>query len=174
MKEYSPEWLCHEVLEKARDAVIVADREGRVSFWNEGGERTFGYSRDEALGWSLDPIIPERLRERHWEGYRKVMATGVTRYGDEVLAVPALRRDGRRISIEFTILLLRQDGGDLIGTAAFIRDVTARWEKERELKKRFTELEAKLSPPGSSHLHGAGAGLVDQEASAGGQRLGPA
>jgi PAS domain S-box-containing protein len=74
--------------------------------------------------------------------------TGVTRYGDEVLAVPALRRDGGRISIEFTILLLRDEAGDPVGTAAFIRDVTARWEKEKELKKRLAELEAKLSPPG--------------------------
>ena len=148
MKEYSPEWLCREVLERARDAVIVADRDGLVRFWNEGAERIFGYSRDEALGRSLDLIIPERLRERHGEGYRKVMATGVTRYGDEVLAVPALRRDGGRISIEFTILLVRNEAGDLLGTAAFIRDVTARWEKEKELKRRLAELEAKLSPPG--------------------------
>jgi len=148
MREYSPEWLCREVLEKARDAVVVADRDGLIRFWNEGAERIFGYSRDEALGRGLDLIIPERLRERHWEGYRKVMATGVTRYGDEVLAVPALRRDGGRVSIEFTIILVRDEAGDLVGTAAFIRDVTARWEKERELKKRLAELEAKLSQPG--------------------------
>jgi PAS domain S-box-containing protein len=148
MKEYSAEWLCREVLEKARDGVIVADREGLVTFWNMGAERIFGYSRAEALGRSLDLIIPERLRQRHWEGYGKVMATGVTRYGEEVLAVPALRRDGGRLSIEFTILLVRDEAGDLLGTAAFIRDVTARWEKERELKKRLAELEAKLSPPG--------------------------
>jgi PAS domain S-box-containing protein len=148
MREYSPEWLCREVLEKARDAVIVADRDGLVRFWNDGAERIFGHRREEALGRSLDLIIPDRLRERHWEGYRKVMATGVTRYGDDVLAVPALRRDGGRISIEFTILLLRNGGGDLVGTAAFIRDVTARWEKEKELKRRLAELEAKLSPPG--------------------------
>ena len=148
MKEYSPEWLCREVLERARDAFILADREGLIRFWNAGAERIFGYSGEEALGRGLDLIIPERLRERHWEGYRKVMATGVTRYGDEVLAVPALRRDGGRISIEFTILLLQNDGGDLVGTAAIIRDVTARWEKEKELKRRLAELEAKLSPPG--------------------------
>ncbi|HYR03060.1 MAG TPA: PAS domain S-box protein [Syntrophobacteria bacterium] len=148
MEEYSPEWLCREVLQRARDAIIVADRDGLVRFWNEGAERIFGHSREEALGRSLDLVIPERLRERHWEGYRKVMGTGVTRYGDEVLAVPALRRDGGRISIEFTILLLRKDGGDLVGTAAFIRDVTARWEKEKELKRRLAELEAKLSSPG--------------------------
>jgi PAS domain S-box-containing protein len=148
MREYSPEWLCREVLEKARDAVIVADRHGLVKFWNTGAKRIFGYSREEALGQRLDLIIPERLRERHWEGYRKVMATGVTKYGEEVLAVPALRRDGGRISIEFTILLVRDGAGELVGTAAFIRDVTARWEKERELKKRLAELEAQLSPPG--------------------------
>jgi PAS domain S-box-containing protein len=148
MKEYSPEWLYREVLEKARDAVIVADREGLVKFWNDGAERIFGHRREEILGRSLDLIIPERLRARHWKGYHEVMASGVTRYGDEVLAVPALRRDGRRISIEFTVLLVRDDAGDLIGTAALIRDVTARWEKERELKKRLAELEAKLSQPG--------------------------
>jgi PAS domain S-box-containing protein len=148
MGTYSPEWLCREVLEKARDAVVVADRDGLVRFWNDGAERIFGHSREEALGRSLDLIIPDRLRERHWEGYRKVMATGVTRYGDEVLAVPALRRNGERLSIEFTILLVRDEAGHPVGTAAFIRDVTARWEKERELKKRLAELEAKLSRPG--------------------------
>jgi PAS domain S-box-containing protein len=91
----------------------------------------FGYSADEALGQSLDLIIPERLRVRHWDGYRQVMDTGVTRYGERLLAVPAMRKDGQRISIEFSIALLKDEHGEVAGAAAVVRDVTARWEAER-------------------------------------------
>jgi PAS domain S-box-containing protein len=100
------------------------------------------YRADEALGRTLDLIIPERLRERHWSGYRESMATGTTRYGRGVLAVPAVRKDGTSISVEFTIALLHDADGTLLGPAAIIRDVTARWEEERALKKRLAALEA--------------------------------
>jgi PAS domain S-box-containing protein len=96
----------------------------------------FGHPAGEAVGQTLDLIIPERYRARHWEGYRTVMATGVTRYGRELLAVPAIRKDGRRISLEFSIALLRDDTGALAGAAAIIRDVTARWEREQASRSR--------------------------------------
>ena len=86
-------------------------------------------------------IVPERFRARHWEGYRHVMATGVTRYGQRLLAVPAMRKDGQRISIEFSIALLKDERGEVTGAAAVIRDVTARWQAERELKRRLAALE---------------------------------
>ena len=135
------EWLCRQIVDNCQDAIIVADREGVIHLWNSGAETMFGYWAQEALGQSLDLIIPERLRERHWKGYSNTMTTGITRYDRQVLAVPAIRKDGSRISIEFTIVLLRDERGELLGPAAIIRDVTARWEREKTTAKRLAELE---------------------------------
>ena len=130
-----------QIVEGAQDAIVFADPDGIIHLWNQAAERIFGYSVEEALGQTLDLIVPENMRERHWEGYRKVMATGVTKYGSELLAVPAINSDGRRMSVEFTIILLKDATGEPLGTAAIMRDVTERWLKEKELKKRLSELE---------------------------------
>lgn len=123
----------------AADAIIAADADGRIIFWNPAAERIFGFSAAEALGQSLDLIIPERFRARHWPGYRQVMASGQTRYQSEVLRVPALHRDGSARSIAFTVTLLdAADGGGRI-IAATVRDETARWSEERELRRRLAE-----------------------------------
>ena len=124
-------WLFRRLVQEMPEAVIFADPKGVVRLWNSGAETLFGYSAGEIVGQTLDLIIPERLRPRHWEGFDKVMATGVTRYGRELLATPAIRKDGRRISIEFSITLLKEEGGKVLGAAAVVRDVTARWEKEK-------------------------------------------
>ena len=124
-------WLFRSIVQEIPEAVIFADRTGVIRLWNSGAETMFGYSAGEAVGQSLDMIIPERLRPRHWDGYHKVIASGVTRYARELLATPAIRKDGRRISIEFSITLLKEDTGEVLGAAAIIRDVTARWEKEK-------------------------------------------
>ena len=126
-----PPWLFQRVVEGMTEAVIVSDPAGVITFWNRGAEVMFGHSAGDAVGQSLDLIIPERFRARHWEGYRTVMSTGVTRYGQQLLAVPAIRKDGRRISIEFSIILLRDDSDAPAGAAAIVRDVTARWEREQ-------------------------------------------
>jgi PAS domain S-box-containing protein len=143
---FSPfqEWLCRRMVEESRDAVVFADREGLIRLWNPGAAAMFGYPPAEALGRPLDLIIPENLRARHEAGYRRVMAGGATRYAQEVLAVPGLRKDGTRLSLEFTIALIRDEAGDLLGAAAIIRDVTARFERDRELKRRLAALEAQL------------------------------
>src|SRR5262249_963031 len=141
MQSYSHEWLCRQIVEGTQEAIIFADRDGTIRLWNAGAEAMFGYSTAEAMGQSLDLIVPERQRERHWEGYHKVMATGVTRYGKELLAVPAVRKDGTRISLEFTIVLVGDEAGVPMGTAALIRDVTARWQQERAVKERLAALE---------------------------------
>lgn len=135
------EELCRNIIEGTQEAIIFADQEGLIQLWNAGAEAIFGFSAAEAIGRSLDLIIPDRQRARHWEGYRNVMATGVTRYGQEVLAVPAVRKDGTRISLEFTVVLLREGTGELAGIAALMRDVTARWQQDRALKQRVAELE---------------------------------
>jgi len=136
-------WLCRQIVEHSSLAILFADRDGKIRLWNAGAEALFGYSRQEALGKSLDLIIPERQRARHWEGWERVMATGMTRYGREALAVPALTKDGTRISIEFNIALVRGETGELLGAAATIQDVTARWQQQKELRARLAALEAK-------------------------------
>ena len=137
------EWLYRRIVEESQIGILYADREGLIRLWNAGAEAMFGYRADEVLGKSMDLIIPERQRQRHWEGWARVMETGVTRYGREVLAVPAMRKDGSRISIEFNILLLRASTGEILGAAATIQDVTERWQQQKELKSRLAALEAK-------------------------------
>jgi PAS domain S-box-containing protein len=120
------------------DAVVFADAEGTIRFWNRGAERIFGFAEAEALGRSLDIIIPENLRQRHWEGYRETMRTGRSRYGaGDVLAVPGLRKDGSRVSIEFTIVPFRDEGGRMAGIAAVLRDVTERFEELKSLRRQL-------------------------------------
>ncbi len=135
--------LAARIVEETGDAILFADRDGVLRLWNRGAERMFGWSAAEAIGQSMDMIIPERLRARHWDGWNRVMETGVTRYGTEVLAVPAVRKDGQTISIEFTIQLIRDASGRILGPSAVIRDVTARFKREKELRARLKELEAK-------------------------------
>ena len=134
--------LSKQILTLAPDAILFADREGIIRLWNQGAERIFGCTAEEAIGKSLDLIIPEKLRERHWEGYHKTMATGETRYGTEMLAVPAMHQDGSRMSTEFSIVLLSDDDGKPLGVAAIMRDITERRQQEKELRDRLAELEA--------------------------------
>jgi PAS domain S-box-containing protein len=134
-----------EIVRDAGDAVIVADADGAIRYWNAAAEAMFGYSADAAVGESLDIVIPERLRERHWEGFRHTMATGETKYGGETLSVPAVRADGERISVDFTVALVRDDSGAVTGIAAIMRDVTAAWEERRTLARRVRELEGELA-----------------------------
>jgi PAS domain S-box-containing protein len=130
------------LIQAAGDAIVAAGTDGSILLWNPAAERIFGYTEAEALGHSLDLIIPERLRGRHWEGYRQVMRTGRTRYGTEVLRVPAVHRDGRRLSIAFSVALLYSPTREVQAIAAIIRDETNRWKEERELRQRLAELEA--------------------------------
>lgn len=137
--------LCQRIVEHTQEAIIYADHDGLIRLWNQGAKAMFGYEDKEAIGQSLDLIIPERLRSRHWQGYRHVMETGVTRYGSETLAVPAIRKDGQRLSIEFIIVLMQDTNGNPIGTAALIRDVTTRWQQEKVQQERLAALEAKIA-----------------------------
>lgn len=126
------------LVREAADAIVYADAEGRIRFWNRGAERVFGFAEAEALGRSLDLMIPERLRARHWAGYAQTMHSGKTRYGaGDVLAVPALRKDGSQISVEFTVLPFRDATGHMAGIAAVLRDVTKRFEETKALKREL-------------------------------------
>jgi PAS domain S-box-containing protein len=130
-----------QVVEALGDAVVICDRDGVIGFWNAAAERLFGFAPAEALGSSLDLIIPRRLRELHWSGFDKAIATGQTRYAHDVLHVPATHKDGRALSIAFTVGLLLGPERKVTGLVAVIRDDTKRFAEERELRKRFAELE---------------------------------
>jgi PAS domain S-box-containing protein len=138
--------FCWALVHDGPDAIIYADRCGMIRFWNRAAERIFGYSAAESSGKSLDIIIPGALRQRHWDAYAEAIRTGKTRYGEgDVLAVPAIRKDGARISIEFTIWPYRDRKGDLIGVAAILRDVTKRFEELKVLRKAAAS--ASAEPP---------------------------
>ena len=127
------------------DAVMVCDAKGAITLWNPACERLFGHTEAEVLGKSMDMIIPDRLRKRHWDGYEKTMATGITKYGHDVLRVPAVDKQGNALSIAFTVAMLHGADGKVSAIAAIIRDETSRFNDERALKKRVADLEAKLA-----------------------------
>ena len=142
MTDFDVDVLSRQILTLAPDAILFADRHGIIRIWNHGAERIFGCSASDAIGQSLDLIIPEKLRKRHWDGYHKTMDTGETRYGIDLLAVPAMHQNGSRLSTEFSIVMLNDDDGKPIGVAAILRDVTERHQKEKRLLDRLADLEA--------------------------------
>ena len=134
-----------ELVRAAGDAIIACDAAGLITLWNPAAQRIFGFTENEALGRSLDLIIPERQRPRHWHGYHETMRTGRTRYSTDVLRVPALHKDGRTLSIAFTVSLLRSAENQPETIVAIIRDETARWAEERDMRRRLAEIEGKIS-----------------------------
>ena len=137
--------LLEQFIADTSDAILISDRDGIIRFWNSGAERMFGHNAAEALCQSLDLIIPENLRGRHWEGYRRVMASGETKYKTGLLSSPGVCKDGTRISLEFSMVVLHNAAGDMAGCASIMRDVTERWKREKELKERLIVCEAKLT-----------------------------
>jgi PAS domain S-box-containing protein len=138
--------LLQAAVHELADAVVIADTDGTIVFWNAAAARLFGWSPAEAIGQTLDLIIPERLRERHWAGYRRTMATGETSYGDRLLEVPALHRDGHTLSVAFTVTLLRPFGmTHPHSIVAVLRDETARWHERKELQAELERLRAAAS-----------------------------
>jgi PAS domain S-box-containing protein len=138
----------NQLVAGAGDSIIVADAKGAIVLWNKASERIFGFTEAEALGQSLDLIIPERQRQRHWDGYDKTMETAITRYGTSLLKVPALHKDGRTLSIAFTVSLLQSPDGKVTGIAAFVRDETERFTEDRKLRARLNEAEQMLKERG--------------------------
>jgi len=141
VSEQLPDDFATRLVRDGPDAVIYADVQGLIRFWNAAATRLFGYRESEAIGASLDLIIPERLRQRHWQGYGEVMRGRQSRYAEgALLAVPARHQDGRRLSVEFTILPLHDASGAMLGIAATMRDVTARFEETRALRRELAAL----------------------------------
>lgn len=134
-----------KLVESIGDAVVISDAQGIIIYWNPAAERIFGFSKAEALGSTMDFIIPERLRHRHNEGYEHSMQTGTTRYGDKLLTVPALHKSGKPLSIAFTVSMIFDENHKAVAIAAVIRDDTERFTEHRLMRKRITELEANIS-----------------------------
>ncbi|MBS1695968.1 MAG: PAS domain S-box protein [Actinobacteria bacterium] len=137
----SGDWLAAAVVKESPEAIVVSDPDGIIRLWNDGATRIFGFTAADALGQNLDLIIPEKQRARHWKGYDHTMATGTTKYGDKLLSVPALHRDGHRLSIEFSVALLRDHSGTIVGISAIMREVSERRSAEMALRSRLAELE---------------------------------
>ncbi|QWD69989.1 PAS domain S-box protein [Polynucleobacter sp. UB-Siik-W21] len=123
------------------EAVIISDRNENILFWNASAQRIFGYSQKEALGKTLSIITPERFRERHSKGYFHTMETGKTKYGNTLLRVPAVHKDGRSISIAFSVTMIFDDQDQPMAIAAIIRDETERFQEERKLKEKLAAYE---------------------------------
>ena len=132
------------------DAIVASDASGAMTLWNPAAERMFGFTEQEALGQSLDLIIPQRQQQRHWDGYHKTMETGVTKYGNDVLRVPAVHKDGHTLSIAFTVALLHAPDGKVSAIVAVIRDESSRFTEDRVMRKRLTELESQIAVQGQS------------------------
>ena len=127
------------------DGIMAANAKGLITLWNPACTRMFGFTEADALGKSLDLIIPQRQQKPHWEGYDKTMATGITKYGNDVLRVPAVHKDGHILSIAFTVSMLHNPDGSVSAIVAVIRDESVKFAEERALKKRINELEMQLA-----------------------------
>ncbi len=136
--------IYERIVGAAGDAIVLARADGTIQLWNLSAERLFGFTETEALGQSLDLIIPEKYRGRHWAGYHEVMRTGRTQYGDQVLRVPAMRKDGSRLSIAFTVGLLTEKDGHVDGILAIMRDDTETFNTQKALRDRIKQLEQSL------------------------------
>lgn len=137
-----------EIVENAQDAIVLTNADGVIQIWNLGANKMFGYSPEEAVGQTLDIIIPDRFRDSHWDGFNNTMATGHSKYEEDMLSVPAIKKDGSRISIEFTIVMSKDDQGIPTGISAIIRDVSERRQQDKQMKDRVAELEERLKELG--------------------------
>jgi PAS domain S-box-containing protein len=135
------------LVSQAPDAVIFADRDGVILAWNAAAARIFGHTPDEALGQTLDLIVPERFREAHWAGYHRALAAGETKYSGESLPTRSMRKDGTDIYVELTFAIVHDDSSTVVGALAHARDITERWAREREQRQRLRELEQQIAGP---------------------------
>jgi PAS domain S-box-containing protein len=127
------------------DGIMASDAQGLITLWNPACVRMFGFTEADALGKSLDLIIPQRQQKPHWDGYHKTMETGKTKYGNDVLRVPAVHKDGHTLSIAFTVSMLHTADGAVSAIVAVIRDESVKFAEERGLRKRLMEMELQLA-----------------------------
>jgi PAS domain S-box-containing protein len=122
--------LFAEIVDQAPVSIILADREGVIRAWNRASESLFGFAAPEVLGRSLDVIIPERLREAHWNGYDRSLASGETKYAGRVMTTRAVHKEGRKLYVDFSFGMLKDATGAVVGAMAVGRDATERYLAE--------------------------------------------
>lgn len=138
--------LFQALIEQLADAVIFADRQGRIQVWNAGAETVFGYAAHEVRGRRLDVLIPERLRSAHWAAFDAAIATGLMKHGRESMTTRSIRKDGSDLYVDLSFALVKDGTGQVLGSVAVARDITSRVRAEKELRKRIAELEAHVKP----------------------------
>ena len=127
----TPSSLDTSILDDVADALIYADRSGTIMRWNRASTAVFGFSAEEALGQSLDLIIPEHLRAAHWKGFDAALESGTMKLAGRPTLTRAQHKDGRKLYIEMTFALVKDAGGAVLGSVAMARDVTERVMRER-------------------------------------------
>ena len=137
--------LCRGIVEVASEAIIFADRDGRIRLWNRGAELVFGYTSAEVMGERLDVIIPERLRRAHWDSYDRSVETGRTKYTDRVLTTRSTHKNGSKLYVDLSFGLVKDANGFVLGAFAIGRDCTARYLADGATKARLQDLETKLA-----------------------------
>ena len=138
------------LVDHAPDALIFADRDGVIRVWNAAAERIFGFTAADAVGRALDIIIPEGLREAHWQGYHRALAAGDTKYRGQSLPTKALKADGSQVYVELSFAIVRGPDAEVIGAMAQARDITERFQRDRDMRRRLRELEHAPATPSVS------------------------
>lgn len=133
------------IVEQMADAMIYSDKKGIICGWNAAAESLFGYAKDDAIGQSLDLIIPERMRDAHWSGFNRAMESGKTRLAGHAMITRSLTRSKGTIYVEMSFSVISDGSGNAVGSVAVARDATQRRQNERELRERLETLE-KLHP----------------------------
>ena len=123
--------LAELILEQTAEAVVYANRDGVIERWNAAAVAMFGYTAAEAIGQSLDLMIPERLRQAHWRGFNAAMANATLRLGGHPTLTRGAHKTGQKLFIEMSFALVLDGAGAALGSVAVARDVTARVERER-------------------------------------------
>ena len=118
------------------EAVIFADRGGVIRYWGRGAESLFGHSAADALGESLDLIIPERFRSAHWQAYDRAVESGRTKYEGRTLTTRSLRKDGSKLFVDLIFELVKDARETVVGALAIGRDCTARYLSERAQREQ--------------------------------------
>ncbi|MCC2595728.1 PAS domain S-box protein [Pusillimonas sp. MFBS29] len=130
--------LAEGIIDQVSDALIYVDRAGNIARWNQAACALFGFSAGEMLGNGLDPIIPEHLRAAHWAGFNAAIEHGQTKLQGRPTLTRAVHKSGRKLYVEMTFALVKDDSGSAVGSVAMARDVTARVEKERAARVAST------------------------------------
>lgn len=139
----SPETVSDDLLRCMPEALIFSDLDGIIRIWNPGAETVFGFTAIEAIGQSLDLIIPERLRKAHWEGFNKAVARGSTIPGRTSLITRSLHKSGEQIYVDMSFAMVKNQTGKMLGSMAVARDATKRYTEEKNLRRQLAELTPK-------------------------------